>query len=84
MSFVRKNISASGIVYDNAQTGLPANTLQQAIDQLAVTVVAQVVGSIWWIRANTTVVVEEHMENIVTSMQRVDGIFVVNGRNTIL
>lgn len=84
MSFVRRNPSAAGISYDNSLSGISASTLQQAIDQLAVTVTAMIVGSIWWVKPFTTVIIEEHMENVVTSMQRVDGILVVNGRNTIL
>lgn len=35
MSFVRKNPSAGGIVYDNTTSGLAATTLQQAVDELA-------------------------------------------------
>lgn len=35
MSFVRKNPSAGGIVYDNSVSGLDATTLQQAVDELS-------------------------------------------------
>ena len=84
MSFVRKSPSAAGIVYENTLSGLPATTLQQAIDQLAVTVIAQVVGSVWWVKTGITVTVEDYMENIVTSTQLVEGTLVVLGRNTIL
>lgn len=84
MSFVRKNPSAAGIVYSNTESGLEAKTVQQAIDELNLTVFAQVVGSIWWVKVGVTVIVEDYMENIVTSMQLVEGTLVVNGRNTIL
>lgn len=35
MSFVRKNPSAGGIVYDNTASGLTATTLQEAVDELS-------------------------------------------------
>lgn len=84
MSFVRKNPSAAGIVYDNQDSGLAAETIQQAIDELSLVVLAQVVGSIWWVKAGFTVTIEDYMENIVTSPQLVEGTLVVKGRNTVL
>lgn len=84
MSFVRKNPSAAGIVYDNEDSGLSAGTIQQAIDQLALTTTALIIGSVWWIKPAITITIEDYMENIVTSPQLVEGTLVIKGRNTVL
>ena len=84
MSFVRKNPTAAGIVYDNTASGLAAQTIQQAIDELNFEVVVQVIGSVWWVKPGVTITVEDYMENIVSSSQLVEGTLVVHGRNTVL